>query len=390
MNVRNVVPILLIAAASLLEGQTHRRWSTLGELEPIVIAHRGASGYLPEHTLEAYRRAIELGADFVEPDLVSTKDGVLIARHEPLLDGTTDVALRPEFASKKTTKLLDGIPTTGFFASDFTLAEIKRLRAMQPNAARSKAFDRQFEVPTLDEVIRLVQSESANRARTIGIYPETKHPTFHFVNGVPLEDRLLETLARYGLTQKSSPVIIQSFEVSNLKYLRSRTAVRLVQLIDADSVALDGSLTYAAPYDKPYDFVVAGDARGFGDLVTDAQLAEIATYANGIGPWKRYIVTVRGVDANGDGNADDVSGDGVVNDRDKRVVTTDLVSRAHRAGLFVHAYTFRNEQNQLASDYNGNPEAEYIQFFMLGVDGIFTDFTDTAYAARRAAALQIP
>jgi glycerophosphoryl diester phosphodiesterase len=372
----------------LLEAQTARRWRTLNEQQPLVIAHRGASGYMPEHTLEAYTRAIEMGADFIEPDIVSTKDGVLIARHEPLLDGTTDVTSRPEFASKKTTKMLDGIKTTGFFASDFTLSEIKRLRAIQPNGARSKEFDGKFQIPTLEEVIELAQNQRAARGRIIGVYPETKHPTFHFVNGVPLEDRLLQTLAKYDLTERNSPVIIQSFEVANLKYLRSRTAVRLVQLIDADDVALDGKLTYAAPYDKPYDFAITGDARGFGDLITDEQLREIATYANGIGPWKRYIVTVRGTDVNGDGRADDINADGATNDADKRVVVSDLVQRAHRAGLFVHAYTFRNERNTLAADYNGNPEAEYLQFYALGVDGIFTDFTDTAVTARRAAELQ--
>lgn len=381
---------LLVAGTCMLDGQTARRWRTLGESEPLVIAHRGASGYYPEHTIEGYRKAIELGADFIEPDLVSTKDGVLIARHEPLLDATTDVGSRTDFASRKTTKLLDGIRTTGFYASDFTLAEIKQLRAIQPNAARSKEFDRKFEIPTFEEILQLVQAEGASRGRFIGVYPETKHPTFHFVNGLPLEDKLVQILTRYGLTEKNSPVIIQSFEAANLKYLRSRTAVRLVQLIDADDVALDGKLTYAAPYDKPYDFAVAGDTRGFGDLITDAQLREIATYANGIGPWKRYIVTVRAVDANGDGRADDVNGDGAVNDADKRVVASDLVDRAHRAGLFVHAYTFRNERGQLAADYNANPEAEYMQFYALGVDGVFTDFTDTAYAARRSASVQIP
>jgi glycerophosphoryl diester phosphodiesterase len=284
--------------------------------------------------------------------------------------------------------MLDGIKTTGFFASDFTLSEIKRLRAIQPNGARSKEFDGKFQIPTLEEVIELAQNQRAARGRIIGVYPETKHPTFHFVNGVPLEDRLLQTLAKYDLTERNSPVIIQSFEVANLKYLRSRTAVRLVQLIDADDVALDGKLTYAAPYDKPYDFAITGDARGFGDLITDEQLREIATYANGIGPWKRYIVTVRGTDVNGDGRADDINADGATNDADKRVVVSDLVQRAHRAGLFVHAYTFRNERNTLAADYNGNPEAEYLQFYALGVDGIFTDFTDTAVTARRAAELQ--
>lgn len=179
--------------------------------------------YYPEHTLEGYKRAIELGADFVEPDLVSTKDGVLVARHEPLLDATTDVAQRPEFASRKSTKMLDGIKTTGWYAGDFTLAEIKKLRAIQPNGARSKEFDYKFEIPTFEEILRMVQAESAGRGRTIGVYPETKHPTFHFVNALPLEDKLLEILAKYNLTSRNSPVIIQSFEVANLKYLRTKT-----------------------------------------------------------------------------------------------------------------------------------------------------------------------
>ncbi|MBC7928348.1 MAG: glycerophosphodiester phosphodiesterase [Bryobacteraceae bacterium] len=387
----SAVPLIVsaLAFATPVVAQNAKIWKTLDGRQPLVVAHRGASGYLPEHTLEAYRRAIELGADFVEPDLVSTKDGVLIARHEPLLDGTTDVASRNEFASKKTTKTLDGIRTTGFFAGDFTLAEIKRLRAVQPNGARSKQFDGQYEIPTLDDIIRMVQSESAGRGRTIGIYPETKHPTFHFVNGLPLEDKLLQTLTRFELTYRNSPVIIQSFEVANLKYLRSRTNVRLVQLIDADDVALDGRLTYAAPYDKPYDFAITADARGYGDLVTDAQLQEIRTYADGIGPWKRYIVTVRSVDANADGRADDVNGDGSVNDADKSVVVSDLIERAHRAGLFVHAYTFRNEPGTLARDYNGDPRNEYIQFFNLGLDGLFTDFTDTAVSGRQTSSLMI-
>ncbi|MBC8165550.1 MAG: glycerophosphodiester phosphodiesterase [Bryobacteraceae bacterium] len=359
---------IAVLSTSLLPAQTGR-WRTLDGSPPLVIGHRGASGYYPEHTLAGYRRAIELGADFIEPDLVSTKDGVLIARHEPILDGTTDVASRAEFASKKTTKTLDGIKTTAFFAGDFTLAEIKRLRAIQPNAARSKQFDFQFEVPTFEEIVQMVQSESAARSRTIGIYPETKHPTFHFVSGLPLEDRLLAILEKYNLTFRNSPVIIQSFEVANLKYLRTRTAVRLVQLIDADDVGPDGKLTYAAPYDKPYDFAVVGDARGFGDLVTDAQLTEIATYADGIGPWKRYIVSVNAAG---------------------QLIVSDLVARAHKAGLLVHAYTFRNEPNQVAAAYNGDPKAEYTQFFVLGVDGVFTDFTDTAFAARQSAAALVP
>lgn len=366
------------------------RWRTLDGRRPLVIGHRGASGYLPEHTLASYARAIELGADFVEPDLVSTKDGVLIARHEPLLDGTTDIATRREFVDRRTTRLFDGIRTTGFFTADFTLAEIKTLRALQPNGARSKEFDGLYQIPTLEEIIALVQQESSRRGRAIGIYPETKHPTFHFAVGLPLEDRLLSVLTKYNLIYKNSPVIIQSFEVANLKYLRTRTEVRLVQLIDADDVALDGSLSYAAPYDKPYDFAVIGDARGFGDLVRPVNLTEIAKYADGIGPWKRYIVSVRGVDANGDGRADDVNGDGSVNDTDKQVITTNLIQEAHRAGLFVHAYTFRSEKGTLAADYRGEPRNEYSQFFLLGVDGVFTDFPDTAFQARETLSSVLP
>lgn len=375
---------MALAASSALAQSG--RWTTLDGKPPIVIGHRGASGYLPEHTLECYRRAIEMGADFVEPDLVSTKDGRLVARHEPLLDGTTNVASIPEFASRKTTRNLDGAPTTGFWASDFTLEEIKRLRAIQPNAARNQSFNGLYEVPTLEEIIEMVQGESVRRNRSVGIYPETKHPTFHFALGLPLEEPLLRILARYGLTQKTSPVIIQSFEVANLRYLRTRTSVRLVQLIDADDVALDGALTYAPPYDKPYDYAVLGDARGFADLVKPASLTEIKKYADGIGPWKRYIVSVRGVDANGDRRADDVNGDGSVNDADKPATPpSTLVKLAHEAGLFVHAYTFRNERGQLSSSYGNNPLNEYVQYFALGVDGVFSDFPDTAIEGRTAA-----
>ncbi|MFN7922261.1 MAG: glycerophosphodiester phosphodiesterase [Bryobacteraceae bacterium] len=362
------------------------RWKTLDGKQPLVIGHRGAAGYLPDHTLEGYRRAIDLGADFVEPDLVSTKDGVLIARHEPILDGTTDVATRPQFASRKTTRKLDGDTVTGFWACDFTLEEIKQMRAIQPRADRTPQFNGLYTIPTLEEIIEMVQRESVARNRSIGIYPETKHPTFHFAMGLPLEEPLLRILSKYGLTQKTSPVIIQSFEVANLRYLRSRTSVRIVQLIDADDVALDGALTFAAPYDKPFDYALLGDPRGFGDLVKPVNLAEIAKYADGIGPWKRYIVSVRGIDANGDKKADDINGDGAVNDADKPATpATDLIDQAHKAGLFVHAYTFRNEKSTLSAAYNGNPVNEYIQFFLLGVDGVFSDFSDTAVEGRREA-----
>jgi glycerophosphoryl diester phosphodiesterase len=348
---------------------------------PIVIAHRGASGYLPEHTLEAYALGIELGADYVEPDLVATKDGHLIARHEPNLINTTNVASLPQFAGRRRTVLLDGVADTGFFASDFTLAEIKQLRAIQPVAERGQQFDGRFEIPTLEEVIMFVKRKSAEKDRRIGIYPETKHPTWHQQIGLPLEDRLLRILTRAGWNHRSAPVFIQSFETTNLRYLRRRTEIRLVQLVDADAVAPDGTITYAPPYDKPYDWVVSGRSGLFSDLLTPAGLAEVASYADGIGPWKPYIRSSKCTLVNG--VCSDVNADGAVNDADRTLLApTDLVQRAHARGLLVHPYTFRSERSRLVSDYAGKPAAEYLDFYRLGVDGLFSDFADDAVAAR--------
>ncbi len=374
---------LALAALSACGGGDSVSYPTLDGKLPLVIGHRGASGYLPEHTLESYRRAIELGADFIEPDLVATKDGELVARHEPNITGTTDVSTRAEFASRKTTRMVDGVAETGWFASDFTLAEIKTLRAVQPAAERDQSQNGKFSIPTLREVLDLAQTEGAKFNRSVGVYPETKHPTYHVGLNLALEDRLLAVLASYGYTAKNSPVIVQSFEVANLKYLRSKTAIRLVQLIDADDVGPTGNITLAAPYDKPYDFAVAKDPRTYPDLVTPAGLAAIKTYADGIGPWKPYLISSRQVDANNDGKPDDLNGDGRIDERDRVLLPpSDLVKNAHAAGLFVHAFTFRNEARRLASDYKGDPKAEYRKFFELGVDGLFSDFPDTAVSAR--------
>lgn len=356
---------------------------TLNGDKALVIGHRGAAGYLPDHTLEGYKKAIEMGADFIEPDLVATKDGVLVARHEPNITGTTDVAQRPEFASRKTQKMVDGVKEEGWFASDFTLAEIKTLRAIQPLSDRDQSFNGKFQIPTFDEVLDLAKAEGSKAGRTVGVYPETKHPTYHANLGLPLEDRLLATLAKYGYTSKGSPVIVQSFEVSNLKYLRTKTAVRLVQLVDADGVNADGSISLVAPYDKPYDFAVAGDARTFASLLSPAGLREVKTYADGVGPWKPYLIASKQVDANQDGKPDDLNGDGKIDERDRVMMApTDVVKNAHEVGLFVHAYTFRSEAKRLASDFKGNPKAEYRLFYQLGVDGVFSDFADHALAAR--------
>jgi glycerophosphoryl diester phosphodiesterase len=334
------------------------------ENKPLVIGHRGASGFLPEHTLQSYRLAIKLGADYIEPDLVATKDGVLIARHEPDITNTTNVADHPEFADRKTTKTVDGVPTTGWFASDFTLAEIKTLGAKQTRTPRPTEFDGRFRIPTLQQVINLAKRESKRRHRRIGIYPETKHPTFHNSIGLPLERRLVRILKKNGLNKRRSPVFIQSFEQSNLKLLNTLTGVRLVQLVDANDTDVNGDPTYAPPYDRPYDWTVSGNptlmSRTFGYFATDEGLAEIKTYADGIGPWKVYIV---GTDP--DGNI-------------KK--TTDLIQRAHAHGLLIHTWTFRDDA--YPKGYTGGPIEEYLRFYRLGIDGVFSDFPGTAFAAR--------
>src|SRR6267154_1415053 len=342
---------------------------------PLVIGHRGAHGYLPAHTLEGYALAIELGADFIEPDLVSTKDGHLIARHELNMIATTDVASRPEFSSRRRTVIVDGAADTGFFASDFTLAEIKRLRAVQDFAERPQQFNGKFEIPTLEEIIELAKRKSVEKGRTIGIYPEVKHSTYHKSIGLPIEKRLVAILAAAGWNHRDAPVIIQSFEQSNLKELRKLTPLRLIQLIDANDVNPDGSLDFTAPFDRPFDWTASGDprllARTFGFLTTDAGLREVRTYADGIGPWKRYIVSSVAAGLPGPGEASR-----------KLLAPGNLIDRAHKAGLFVHTWTFRNEQRRLVSDYGGNPVNEYLQFYRLGIDGLFSDFADTAVAAR--------
>ena len=348
-------------------------FATLDGKAPLVIGHRGSAGSLPEHTIEGYTLAIAQGANYIEPDLVLTKDGILIARHEPLLDGTTDVAAKFP-ASRKTTRNLDGVPTTAYFANDFTLAEIKTLRAVQPTASRPQQFNGLYTIPTLDEVIAVAKSEGSRVGRTIGIYPELKHSTFTagIFGANVFEDKLLAQLHAAYSNQASAPVFIQSFEVSNLQYLRTKTAIKLIQLVDADDVNADGSLSLVAPYRQPYDFVVKGDSRLFSDLLTSTGLDFVKTYANGIGPWKPYLVktVADGIDRNGDGKI-------TINDR--RVDgSTGLIEAAHRRGLQVHTYTFRND----ASGYGfTDPKTEMQYYMTLGVDGVFTDFAATGVAA---------
>ncbi|QMS89143.1 esterase-like activity of phytase family protein [Nostoc edaphicum CCNP1411] len=399
------------AAGKLLEAPiaTPDFFKTLDGEAPKILGHRGASGKLPEHTLEAYKQAIADGADFIEPDLVVTKDGVLIARHEPALailnpDGTLnlsntttdvyDITKYPQFADRKKTVSLDGTEITGWFAEDFTLEEIKTLRAIQRVPFRDQSFNGQFEIPTLAEIIDLVKEVEAETGKKIGIYPETKHPTYSAEEATyvgttekinrNISEILIDTLKAENFTDPSR-IFIQSFEVGNLKDLHDRIMpeagvdIPLVQLFDAAGITLNGEIIET----QPYDFEVSDDLRTYGDLRTPEGLAEIATYADGIGPWKRLIVSVRGTDANNDGLADDINNDGTVNEADRTLLPpTTLVQDAHNAGLQVHPYTFRDEDLYLAADYKGNPELEFQQFFQLGVDALFTDFPDTGDKVR--------
>lgn len=321
---------------------------------PILIAHRGASADRPEHTLMAYKLAIEQGADYIEPDLVPTKDGHLVARHENEISGTTDVAARPEFAARKTTKNIDGTPVTGWFTEDFTLVELKSLRARErlPQLRPANAaFDGQESIPTLEEILALATSEAARTGRPIGIYPETKHPSYFRALGLPIEERLVTILKSYGYNNSEHPVFIQSFEVENLKKLRTMTKLRLVQLVAAEGGPADS----AAP--------------SYAAMLTPDGLAAIARYADAIGAEKSLVVprTAEG----------------------RLAAPTKLVADARKAGLKVHVWTFRPENYFLPSDMRigssptqrGNAEMEIRRFIDAGIDGFFSDSVTAAMSA---------
>ena len=320
--------------------------------EKLVIGHRGASALRPEHTIESYTKAIEDGADVIEPDLVSTKDGVLVARHENEISGTTNVADKPEFASRKATKLIDNVSITGWFTEDFTLVELQTLRAKERiplNRPGNTAFDGQFLVPTFQAVMDLARAKTAETGRTIAIYPETKHPSYFKSINLPLEKRLVDALDANGYRGKAAPVFVQSFEVANLKEIRKLTAVRIIQLLSASG--------------KPEDFRLAGDARSYADISSAAGLREVATYANGIGPDKNMVIPRTGQNTLG--------------------TPTSLVTDAHAAGLVVHPYTFRPENPFLPAELRrgnvgsqterGDLTAEITIFLRAGIDGFFTD-----------------
>ncbi len=323
---------------------------------PLVFAHRGCSALRPEHTLASYAKAIADGADYIEPDLVATKDGVLVVRHENEIGGTSDVAGRPEFAGRKTTKTIDGQKLTGWFTEDFTLAEIKTLRAIERlGAVRpvSQQYDRQFQILTFDEVIDFTAAEAAARGRIIGLVPELKHSTYFAGVGLPLEDRFLATLAAHEYTLRN-PVEIQSFETANLRYLRGRigrpATMKLMQLLDEAPVV-------------PADVAAAGGMMTCGDMATAKGLATIATYADVVSPWTRMLIPL------------DASG--------KLGKPSSIVADAHAAGLLVRTYTFRPENQFLPAEYRSGAGdtarneagsvAEIRRYLALGLDGFFTD-----------------
>ena len=330
---------------------------------PAVTGHRGASALRPEHTLASYLQAIDDGADIIEPDLVATKDGVLVARHENDITGTTNVAQASQFAARKATKTIDGIPVTGWFTEDFTLAELKTLRAKEripANRPANAAYDGQFEIPTLQEVIDLVKKESQARNKVIGIYPETKHPSYFKSVGLPLEKRLVDQLVANGYRGRDAAVFIQSFEVANLKELRAMTSMRLVQLVDNPN---NPPAANGAPRNAPYDFVAAGSARTYADLVTPAGLREIATYADVVSPYKEVIIPRTAANELGSASS--------------------FVSDAKAAGLKVHTWTLRPENPFLpvsmrkpdvtSLTQRGDSIAEINAYLKAGIDGFFTD-----------------
>jgi glycerophosphoryl diester phosphodiesterase len=337
---------------------------------PIVIAHRGACGYVPEHTLASYFLAMEQGADYIEPDLVLTRDGVLVARHENEISGTTDVAARPEFASRKATRQVDGQAISGWFTEDFSWAELKTLQARERLSELRSAntrFDGMFSIPSFVEILALVRGVEQVRAaaarerglpkpRRIGIYAETKHPSYFQQLGLGFDRPLLQTLRRFGYQAARDPIFIQSFEVANLRRLRRKTRLPLVQLIDSAG--------------QPYDFALAGDTRSYADMMSAAGLREIASYANAIGPYKEMIV---GREADGSLGRD-----------------TGLARRARRAGLGIHVWTLRAENHYLPLECrsSGDPSAhgdlatEIGALLDAGITGFFSDHPDIAVRAR--------
>lgn len=328
---------------------------------PLVVGHRGASGYRPEHTLAAYELAARMGADYIEPDLVSTRDGILVARHENEISGTTDIASRPELADRRTTKTVDGVALTGWFTEDLTLRELRTLRAVERIPAlrqENTIHDGRYQVPTFTEVLELRARLSKELGRTIGVYPELKHPTYFRTAGLPLEAPLVRDLEKARMNDRGDPVFVQSFELTPLERLRTELGLRV------PTVFLTGSTG------APYDLVAAGDPRTYADLTSRRGLQSISGFVDGLGPEKNQVIPR--------------TADGALG------TPTALVRDAHRAGLTVVPYTFRAENSFLppALRSSADPAAygdvitEIQAFLDAGVDGVFTDQPDLGVLAR--------
>ncbi|MBQ1000324.1 glycerophosphodiester phosphodiesterase [Streptomyces sp. RK62] len=336
--------------------------------KPTIIGHRGASGYRPEHTLGSYQLALDMAADIVEAgDLVPTRDGHLVCRHEPEIGGTTDVASRPEFAGRRRTKSLDGVATTGWFTEDFTLAELKTLRATEripANRPHNTLYDGRWEIPTFEEVLRWQDEQTRKRGKQVWIYPELKHPTYFREQGLGLEERVAKVLRKHRKDRRDSPVILQSFEPTSVQ--------RMNRLVDNPLVVLlSGANT------RPWDFETTGDPRTTADLITPAGLREIASYAQGIGPTLDLVIPK------------DAAG--------RLTEPTTLVRDAHKVGLLLHPYTMRNENPFLPADFRkgtdpdayGDVFGAYRTYFATGIDGVFTDNPDTGLLAREDFATRV-
>lgn len=325
----------------------------------IIVGHRGASALRPEHTLESYQKAIDDGADFIEPDLVSTKDGFLVARHENEISGTTNVSTLSQFADRKKTKIIDGATLTGWFTEDFTLSELNQIKARERIPAlrpENTQYNDKFSIPTLEQIVELADKHYQKTGKVIGLYIETKHPTYFQKINLSLEDPVLKTLAKYKYTRDIAPIYLQSFEVSNLKYFKDQLALhkslknaKIIQLYDEKNLS-------------PADYVVQGIKTTYGDMATADGLKNVAQYANGVGPWKPYIFN------------------------DTYTAPSAFVSNAHAVNLKVHPYTFRPENNFLADNLKCSTvttdaskrcetgaSKEFEMFFKAGVDGVFTD-----------------
>lgn len=333
--------------------------------ELLVIAHRGACGYRPEHTLSAYELAVAMGADYIEPDLVMSKDGVLVVRHEPEISETTDVASRSQFASREASKTLDGKTIRGWFTEDFTLAELKTLRAIErmPTVrAQNTVYDGLYDVPTYEEVLRLREALAAKHNRPIGVIPEIKHSTYFHDAGLDPESAFVELTAKYHLNSRSAPTWLQSFDVATLERVRALgyTAHSMLLVMTGDGLLIG-----------PEHGLAQRHARTCSDRLTPGGLQEITRVADGLGPEKSLVVPAK---------ADGTSG-----------TPTSLVADAHRVGLAVMPWAFRNENRYLAKDFwngddpneHGKAVQEQILYLRTGIDGLFTDNPDTGVVARK-------